>query len=47
MLRGAHQRAVQPVHVREVVPVVVAVGGVVDRVVAGACGEEEEKEEGG
>ena len=36
VLLGAHQRAVQPVHVREVVPVVVAVGGVVDRVVSGA-----------
>ena len=37
VLRGAHQRPVQAVHVREVVPVVVAVGGVVDRVVPGAC----------
>lgn len=36
VLGGAHQRPVQPVHVREVVAVVVAVSGVVDRVVAGA-----------
>ena len=40
VLRRAHQRPVQPVHVREVVAVVVAVGGVVDRVVAGAFWKE-------